>query len=317
MSLPIRVRSRFLITAAILTAGLACATVHADPLPTMDEMRQMIKDEKYKEMSPLLARAISLKGADADQYPKRDLFEMKGEVNMHLKAKGAAADAFMSAAKATDKPDEAAADIGVALLIKASGGTMKYTPKTKADKTDKPEPIDIVDPESRKKALAALAKDMLAVRQPKVDAALKSTNFDQINAAGKDLLDVKDVEIAQTGAATDSKQVMGDLGNHATKLIGDAMDGMAEKLQNELDAYEKAASGKSAGAGQSQRSVSLSTLGRDAQTTASNAKALGQEAQLLSGTFGDVADFHLIETKSKELVSGADRLLASVKQHGG
>jgi hypothetical protein len=317
MPLPTRLRARLSITTAILTAALAASTVQADPLPTMDEMRQMLKDEKFKEMSPLLARALSLKGPDAEQYPKRDLYELKGEVSLHTKAKGAAADAFTSAAKATDKPDEAAADLGVAMLIKASAGTLKYTPKTKADKADKPEPIDIVDPDSRKKALAALAKDMLTARQPKVDAAMKSTNFAQINAAGKDLADVKAVEIAQTGAVGDSKQVMGDLGNHATKLIGDAMDGMSQKLQDELDAYQKAASGKSAGAGQSQRSVSLSSLGRDAQTTANNAKALGQEAQLLSTTFGDVADFHLIETKSKQLAAGADRLLASVKQAGG
>jgi hypothetical protein len=313
-------RSRLILAATAIAVGTFTPPVHADPLPTLDEMKQMLKDDKAKELTPMLARAISLKGPDADQYPKRDLYELKGEVSLKTKARQAAIDSYVAAAKSTDKPDEAAADTGMALLVKASGGNLKYTPKPPRDKdktssSEKPEPIDIVDPDSRKKALAALARDMLAVDEPKVTAAVKGTDLAQMVTVGKSLVDLRAVEIAGTGAPTDSKQLMGDLGNRATKLLGDSLDNTAKNLEDLITAYEN--QNKPAAAGRSQKSVSNSDLGRAAAGASSSAKAVQSQARELAVTFGEVADFKLIDQKAKALISGADKIVSDVKAHGG
>jgi hypothetical protein len=226
--------------ALMLPVILTCASaVHAaDAPPTPDELHQLFKAGNFKDLLPKLNKALAIKGPDAAQYDKYDLLTMKGEASLQTHSKTMASDAFKLAGTAATKPEDAAVALATAELIRQSNGALKYQPRTRLSKDDKPEAIDIVDADSRKRALTALETDMAAKTKSKVDAVIAGSSLPQIltTVKDKDLTDLKNVELAASGGTPDTTQMIGDLGAHASSLMDGALDKMVEQINSDVEA---------------------------------------------------------------------------------
>jgi hypothetical protein len=292
----------------------------ADPPPTPDELKQLFDAGNYKELLPKLNKALAVKGPDAAQYDKYQLLTMKGEASLQTHSKQVAADAFKQAGAAATKPEDVATALGTAELIRQANGQLKYLPKAKPSKDEKPEPIDIVDAASRKLALSALETDMAARVKPKVDAAVAGASLPQILTAvkDKDLLELKNVELAASGSSPDTTQMIGDLGAHAASLMDTALDKMYEQLKSDVDAVNnRNGSAAAAKPGAPSTSMTITQFVKDMTDIQTNSKAIGDYATSMKGMFGDGTDLKPVLQKATEIQTQATKLLQSAKKAGG
>ncbi len=271
---------------AILLLAPICL---AEPAPTSDELRQLFNDGKYKELLPKLNKAIAAKGPGAQQYNKYDLLMLKGEASLHTHSRSSALDAFKQAAVAAAKPEDASIARATALLVQASSPSLKYLPKTKVDKNEKLQPIDIVETDSRKSAFESLQKDLAANVQPQVDQAAKSGTLTQIVATVKNLSNIKDIELAATGTDTDFKQMAGDLGTRASGMIDESLDKAKQQVESDMDAVKKA--GRSG----------MMNFNRQADSISSNVAQIADAVKQLGDVFGDSVDFKPLGSKASEI----------------
>jgi hypothetical protein len=239
-----RVKRSIFLLAVMAVCLLALSTRDAwaadTTAPSPEDLKQLFVDGKYAELLPKLNKALSLKGDAANQYDPTDLWKMKAESLLRTRNGSGAAQAFGEVANRSDKPNDAAVATATAILIKKSS-SFKYTPKAHDDKAaSKPEPIDIIDPDSRKTAFTALFNDMQARASTEVDAAKAGTSMPAIVQAAKDLTDLRAVEVAATGSDTQTKTMLTDLGSKASGMISDALD----KMSARITAINDAADGK-------------------------------------------------------------------------
>ena len=113
---------------------------------------------------------LSVKGDPSKQPDRAAIEALKGEAQLHLKQFQPAAESFAAAGKDAADAKQIGEYRATALLVKRSPGG-RYTPKPVAGATEKSEPIDILAPDSRKKAFAALYVDESKLVQKKVDSA--------------------------------------------------------------------------------------------------------------------------------------------------
>jgi hypothetical protein len=304
--------------AAILLMGL-CAAVQAEPAPTSDELHQLYDAGSYKELIPKISKALSVKGPDAAQYDRYDLLSLKGEASLHTHAKQSAVDAFKQAAAAAAKPQDAALAQATAELIRQSNGALKYLPRTKATTNDKPDPIDIVDSDSRKKALQALETDMAAKVKLKVDPAAKGNSLtDILNVVkSKDLSDLKLIELAASGSTPDTTQMIGDLGARASSLMDDALDKMTDQMKADVDSVNHRNNPAPAKPGEAPAITTIAQFEQAMTNIHDSAKQIGDYAGSMKGLFGDGTDLKPIQLKSTEVQGEATRLLKQAKNAGG
>jgi hypothetical protein len=177
-----------------------------EPLPTMDELKEMLEQAKYQDLLRQLPRVTILRGKAAEPYNKYDLWMLKFETHMRLKQQAAAVSDLNEAQKMTDDAKRLNYCKSVALLIKQSKNFL-YQPSPQ--KKERPSPIDIIDPEKRKLALKALLDDEMAVIVPKVEKALNGTSLATIADALKTL---QGIDVLESGA---------DAGDDASKMVAD------------------------------------------------------------------------------------------------
>ena len=288
--------------AAVWVLAISSIAV-ADAPQTSEQIKQLYTDGKYKDVIMQISKALSMKGPDAAQYDKHDLLLLKGEASLRTKSKSAAADAFKQAATAATEPNDIAIASATAELVKQSNGALKYQPKTKASKDDKPQPIDIVEPDSRKLAFAAMQTDMVAVAKPKVDAALKSTSLSEVAQEAKDpnLLAVRSVEIAATGSDTESKQMLSDLGHHAYAMMDAPLDKLLERVKKDIDAVNNRNKPTQAGQPYNNAASSKTAFVTEISNVSDSAKVYDDYARAMQPVFGDATDFNPVLKKVDEI----------------
>jgi hypothetical protein len=296
---------------SVFTVSLAVA----DPDPTPDDLQKLYTDGSYKELVPKLNKVLLLKGPDAAQYKKYDLLMMKGDACLHLHSKSEAMDAYKKAALATDQPDSAAAATATAELVRQSGGNLTYLRKTKTDKQDKPQPIDIIEPESRKLAMSALETDLAAKAKPKVEQAVKSDSLAAIaqECADKDLVNLKPIEQAANGSNVDTREMLTDLGTRATTLMDAQIDALAKQLDSEVTAVNNRIHPK---AGPEGTTITVSQFRQDVNAIDQSATQLQGIAKNLVPLLGDAADMKTEAEKCGALHDAAVKLLAEAKKAG-
>jgi len=207
----------------------AQAVDKAEPLPTVEEIRKLLKAGDAPGALKQLNRLLSLRGKAAEGYDKYELLSLKGDVHLKMKATEAAAAAFRQAAAATEDPQQQAMAKATELLVKRSK-TLAYTPK-KVGKGGKAEPIDVVEPEARAKALSALFVDEVTPLLPKVEAA-KGAN--SVVPMIKAMAAAREVEFLERAANGSADQVGGII--HALGEQGEAMLGkVVEKATRRVD----------------------------------------------------------------------------------
>ena len=172
--------------------------------PTLADIKADYDAAKYQDVIKKSLRVLSVKGEGVKQ-PDRGAIE-----------------AFTAAAK--DSTDQK--DVGLyratALLIKRSPGA-KYSPKASADAKEKPEPIDIIVADSRKKAFTALYTDEAKSVQAKVDSVKTKQALKPIMDVVREVLDFRAVELAGTDADDGSKKMLAEISDQTAKLMGEGI----------------------------------------------------------------------------------------------
>jgi hypothetical protein len=210
-----------------------------DALPTVEGIQKLLKSGDAQEALKQVNRLMSLRGKAAEGYDKYELLTLKGDVHLKLKANEAALASFRQAAAATEDPQQQAVARATELLIKRSKN-LAYTPK-KAGKGEKAEPIDLVEPASRQKALAALFVDEVAPLLPKVEAAKAANSVVPMIKAMAAAREVQFLERAANGSADQTSAIVDALGEQGEAMLSKVL-GKATKrvdrittLANEIE----------------------------------------------------------------------------------
>ena len=217
-----------------------------ETLPSVEQLNAMLAEGKHADVLKHVAKLIQLKGDAAKAYDRYELLCLRGEAALRGKSNTMAMDAFAPAARATEDKDKQAVARATELLIRRSK-PLGYMPRTagapapqtrpviaKADPAPKGQanqPIPIIEPADRKRALAALFADEFAVVDPKVQAATTSDALPPIIDAIKLLGDLQAIEIAATGSSAQSKGISANLGTQSHTLIARTLDSMSTRVE--------------------------------------------------------------------------------------
>jgi len=198
---------------SVVVVGLFFSLASAAP-PTMDEIRQAYDVAKYQPAIRMINQCLSLKGPAAAGYSRYELITLKGECLIRLKSATYAADAFEDAQAATTDAGQHAAAMATELLLRQSG-SLKYTPKSGTSRA----PIDVVEPESRKRAMKAMRDDVMAALSPKVDDALKADVLTPMLELLPRFREAAVLEYGATGGVEELRPVLTKVGTRARELI--------------------------------------------------------------------------------------------------
>lgn len=206
------------LTAVAFALSLALLAPAAPPPPaTLADAQGAFAAGQYRPCLQKIAGALSGPEGKAGSATRYDLLMLRGECALRLKENRMAADAFAAAgnvAKSTQERKRMADAQATALLVRAAKGT-DYTPAGSPSA-----PIDIVDPESRKRALAAFFADSLAAARPRVEQATQSDTIKTIQDQLPKLRELLVLEMAATGDTAQVMPMARSLGQHARDLIG-------------------------------------------------------------------------------------------------
>lgn len=220
--------------------GAPAAKPDADALPSMADLQLLFEQEKHTDLLRQLQKVIVLRGKAAEPYNKWELYMLKFETHMRLKAPAPALATLRDAQEITDDEAKLAWCKSVDLLIRRSKN-FQYQPSP--GKKEKPPAIDITDAESRKVALKALLADELAVVKPKVEKAMDSRSMVAIADAVLALQGFDVLEMAAGGGNEESQQMITDLRSRGVALMAKTVQQMQaqqtqiDKSANELIRY--------------------------------------------------------------------------------
>ena len=222
----------------------------ADPSQpaAMEDIKKLYDDQKYGDVLREIARALALRddAMRARGYDRFELLRLRAEANLRLKQNPAASDAFAAAARQIESSDadRAAKLRAVAMLVKRAKGTT-YVPRTGPGKA-KPDPIDLLDEDSRKRAIDALYEDEAADVMARVNSLRKSNTLPAIAEASKRLKDLADLERASRGSDEETRGRLLKLGEDARQLVTVSlrkMDTRVDQIQREANELYQVAQG--------------------------------------------------------------------------
>jgi hypothetical protein len=209
------------------------AAVDTGGAPSMDQLIDLLTQQKYQDLLKGVTKALALRGAASQPYNRADLLMLRGEAYLHLKQNAQAAESFAQAAKVADDADKRAIAQATELLIKRSKPT-GYLPRTASTQPaiKQGTPLPIMDKEERKIAFSALLEDELAVAAPRIKAATASNSLLPVIETGRSLSDIRAIELASGEGDKLTKQVSERLGQHAHTLLKDALKSMETHIED-------------------------------------------------------------------------------------
>ena len=224
-----------LTVAPVRSFAQAAAGAGLEPPPGVDQLKQLLSEQKYQDVIRGVAKCLALRGPAAQNYDRYELYMLRGEAFVHTKGMPMAAESFAAAQKETQDQAKKDAARAMELLVRRSKPT-GYTAKTS---TTRPAPtFPIVNDTDRPAAFAALFTDEMAVARPRIKAATNATNLNPIIDVARSLGDMHALEQAASNSAAQTKEIGSALGEHAHKLIADALT----KMGNHVEEIWKAAS---------------------------------------------------------------------------
>jgi hypothetical protein len=199
------------------------------PQSPTEQARAAFEAGDYAGSLRKISAALSSKGVRRDSPERYDLLMLRGESLLRLKQRQPAAAAFEAAAsvmKGRADVDRAASATALATLVSASPN-LTYKPGGDPGATG----IDIVDPASRRAAMAALFHDLSARTDPAIDNALKDTSLLPTHALLPDAWRLYAVELAATGDTASTASRLQDLGEHARTLVAAELERITSRLE--------------------------------------------------------------------------------------
>ena len=208
-------------------AGATAAADGARQGSALQQAREHLKAGRHQQALAEVSRGLRApEVSEADQFA---LLMLRGETLLALQSPQYAAEAFRDAAEATSDPENRARARASAVLVRRSRG-LEYTPKGPGDA----KPIDIVDPDSRQKAMAALLDDTRRAMEPKVREAAKADTLLPIYELLTELGDMAAVELASTRALQQTGPLLQALGERARSLIGRELRQIDRRVETTL-----------------------------------------------------------------------------------
>jgi hypothetical protein len=214
---------------ALLMTALTCvsfiarssAANDAQQSASMEDIKKLYDDKQYTEVLRETARALALRdeAMRSRGYDRIDLIRLRAESMLRLKQNAPAADAFAAMARELNNSDPARAAVtrAVSTLVKRSKGTA-YVPRGDA-KGGKPEPIDLLEEGSRKRAIDALYEDQAADVMSRVNALRKGGTLPAIAEASRRLKELADLERASRGSDDETRGRLLKLAEDARQLV--------------------------------------------------------------------------------------------------
>ncbi len=212
---------------ALLCSLLFIPAVRAADAPSMGTAQAAYAAGDFRGSLAEISKLLTTNAAKPGTQTRYDALLLRGECLLRLKMPSPAQQAFLAASRVVRQDanltDSAVAE-GMSLLIQKSPG-MTYKPKSGG------EPIDIVDPASRKVALGALYNDLLAANQADIDKAMKDTSLKPTHDLIPTITDLYCLEIAATGKPTKTEGMAKAMGQHARDLINAELSRLSNRLE--------------------------------------------------------------------------------------
>lgn len=221
-----RLACSLLLLAFVTIAAPSALGANADPSAAVDDIKAAYEKGDYNETLRLISRVLALKGKAAEGLDRIELLRLRAESHLKLKATTNAITALEEAAKAakTAQDDKAASEARALILLIKRSKNLQFTPKLTVEKGAAKEPIDITDTEKREAALAALYAEEKAAARPKVVAADKTKELPKVATALKEVVPLKDLEIAAKGEDSETAATIKDLVDKAHTLMAKGLD---------------------------------------------------------------------------------------------
>jgi len=221
---------------AVLIVSSFALAQSATELPTIDQLKEQLNAGKTAEAMKGINRLVALKGPAAAAYDKYELYMLRGEADIRMKAMIPAAEAFAAAQKETNDDKKKLTARANEILARQSKptGYVPRTPSTRATTRQagaKPgAPLPIVDADSRKVAFGALFDDAMTQIHPKIAMAKNAKSLAPLVDVIKQLSDLKAIELAAEDSDQQAKQVGAELTTHAHELLADAVKSMSDRV---------------------------------------------------------------------------------------
>lgn len=187
----------------------------APPMPTINELQQMYDAGQFHICLQQIARVLPGSARPGSSHDRFQLMLLRGECLMRLGARPDAYRAFQAAQASPETKTALTARANV-LVIEASN-RFSYTPPGGG------QPIDIQDPSSRRKAMAALFDANLQKYRPQIDSATSAPSLGPIIDVVPKLKDLAALEITATGKDAEILPALRAIGARARDLISDAL----------------------------------------------------------------------------------------------
>lgn len=210
-----------LFVTAIPTLGVAGA---APPtLPTMDELREIYDSGDYRTTLQQVARAMRATGPAADAYDREQLQLLRAQALISSNDPRTAKRVLEEIANSA-QPKVATHARGLLALLARSKGTT-YTPRT-GDRT----PLDISDPATRKRALAAVLNDEIDGLAAAAKPALAADDLKLTIELVPKLVDLNAVEKIASDGDERTGPIVTAIGEHARTLIARELTIQEERI---------------------------------------------------------------------------------------
>jgi len=216
------------VSLLILLAGASFARA-ADTLPSMDDLQKQLDAKDYPSVLAGTNRILQLRGPATASYHRTAVWMMKAEALLHSSQFGAAGQAYTSGAEEKDATDdERDLCLATATLLKHSD-RKGYTPKATRDQPA-PQTYDILDPQKRKDAIAALFNAELSDATPKIDKLKDTTVPNPLVSAAKALAELRPMERVVDKNADKVDALEKSLGDNFTKKMADWQSTNSKRL---------------------------------------------------------------------------------------
>jgi tetratricopeptide (TPR) repeat protein len=213
----------------VLFISSRALTAAAQPDPVSDA-QQKLDAGQFKDAITIVTQSLTRSRPDDDSAQRGQLLTIKGEALLRMGQTATAASTFDMAVKSAPDVRTAALARANSLLIRASSQG-KYRPRTGGG-----QPIEIIDPESRKQAFAALREDLSRTVKPKMQAALNGNTLPPLLDVLPSVMDLGYLEYAANGSAPTARDDLKELGAHARDLMNSEL----RKLRHQIDVLEDA-----------------------------------------------------------------------------
>ena len=291
-----------------LRAQPAGSAPRGAPMPTTQQIQQMLDSKQYPEVLKESQRMLTLKGAAAKDVDKYDVLMLRAEAQLQLKQQGPAIESYNKAVKETSDPTKAGVPKAMVKLIQKSKAFV-YTPKPSNDPTHPGAPLNILDPKERKTALKALFDDEWKPTQAKIDELKKrgNTSLTPVIEASGLAGEMRGLEIAATGTDAETSTALSDLTDNASRLMTDYLDRSTKRVED----IDRAANlPQSNNINETNRMGLTAAQANDLRDIAATCEKLTLAADQVAASAGaKAADFKTISGKAADLGKHANDVL--------